>query len=171
MINIFFQEEDESSGGLGLCISCICHSGFIACIVVIIYYQLNEGLPNGLITAPIVFAVFAYISILIEACCSTTMTYANNTKKAREVWEYIQQLKQTPPVVAMHVECYHYETRTRTVSYRSGGQTHYRTETYQKKVTTHKETECYRMDQWIDTSSELTGLSADKPTRVTITVL
>ena len=139
------MQENKCSGKFGFFISVICHFGLITCIFVIIFYQLNGGLPHGLIAAPIVFAVLSYLWILIEACCSTTMSYGRNSMTEGEVHEYIKKLKREPPVVTMH------QTFPGTNEDESGEHVCGR----------------YSMDGWKDTSPKLTGLSADKPTRVT----
>ena len=79
-----------------------------------------------------------------------------------EVHEYIKKLKREPPVVAMHKTITHYTTRTIMHGSRRGP-------SYSKYECEHREHVCefYRMDGWKDASPELTGLSADTPTRVT----
>ena len=59
----------------------------------------------------------------------------------------------------MYVECYHYETRSRQVSYTdSNGNTRYRTEYYQEKVITHRATGWIEYDYWLDRSTSVMGL-------------
>ena len=59
----------------------------------------------------------------------------------------------------MHVECYHYETRTRQVaSTDSNGNTTYRTETYTERVVTHTASDYIRYGAWKDCSTTVRGL-------------
>ena len=159
------MKENKCSGKFGVFISVICHFGLITCIVVIIFYQLNGGLPRGLIAAPIVFAVLAYLWILIEACCSTTMSYCRNSMTEGEVHEYIKKLKREPPVVTMHKTIPVYVNRTTAGRYSAWTGPI----TIKESVKANKPvSKCYIMDGWRDTSPELTGLSVDTPTRVTV---
>ena len=65
-----------------------------------------------------------------------TLPHSNNRQC------FIQVLRRAQPVIMWFVECYHYETRTRTVYYTdaNGNQTS-RLETYQEMVVTHSESE------------------------------
>lgn len=48
------------------------------------------------------------------------------------------------PEIKFHVECYHMETRTKTVTRKINGRTERRTETYEVKVVTHRATKEYK---------------------------
>ncbi|GBG34701.1 Transmembrane protein 151-like [Hondaea fermentalgiana] len=71
--------------------------------------------------------------------------------------EYFVAIRQRPPRLVMHAECYHYETRVRSVreSYQdANGNTHHRTrhETYQEKVVTCRYSEAKHYASWMDLS-------------------
>ena len=65
------------------------------------------------------------------------------------------------------IECYHYETRTRVVSYTdANGNVGTRTETYTEKVVTHTAKMNYSFSTWNDTSEQLNGLEDYKLTKI-----
>ena len=87
------------------------------------------------------FAVLgiSYLFIVIESGFSQDLNYLNNFSQDETAWQYIQSLHRIPPKIHMFVQCYHYETRTRDVSYTDSygnRQTRARTEQYTERVTT-----------------------------------
>mmetsp|Transcript_12302 Transcript_12302/g.23903 ORF Transcript_12302/g.23903 Transcript_12302/m.23903 type:complete len:457 (+) Transcript_12302:116-1486(+) len=84
-------------------------------------------------------------------------------------------LRQMPPRLCMHIECYHYESRTRVVreAYKdSHGNTHHRDkfESYQERVVTYRKSEDKKYASWIDLSGPGPRLSDVDPKYVGILV-
>eukprot|EP00056_Hartaetosiga_gracilis_P001057 m.41991 g.41991 ORF g.41991 m.41991 type:complete len:378 (-) comp10479_c0_seq1:687-1820(-) len=94
---------------------------------------------------PVFFGI--YLIYLIEACCSSTSGYVHN--KLQDPNPHVAAVLDTPPTIRFHIQCYHYETRTRTVR-DSNGNT--RTETYTERVNTHSASENFHILQWFDDS-------------------
>lgn len=98
----------------------------------------NDPNDNGNAALPaIASGVFGvvYLLYLIESCCSDSRRYMSNFKDVDGAEAFLSQMVDTPPDVAMTCECYHYETRYRTVSSTdSNGRTTTRTESYTVKV-------------------------------------
>lgn len=65
---------------------------------------------------------------------------------------YIQRVKSWRPLPKIQAKCWHWETRTRSVTDREGRT---RTETSQEKVYTQTFTETLRVPEWTDTSGEV----------------
>ena len=86
---------------------------------------------------------------------SNTCRYVSNIMSDKAAEGYLAGLMATAPVFVMYVECYHYETRTRTVSNGNGGT---RTETYQEKVVTWRARDHIKYGGWMDRSTQVSGL-------------
>eukprot|EP00055_Hartaetosiga_balthica_P003776 m.8965 g.8965 ORF g.8965 m.8965 type:complete len:395 (-) comp3319_c0_seq1:261-1445(-) len=95
---------------------------------------------------PTLFGI--YLIYLIEACCSSTKGYVNN--KMQDPNPHVAQVLDSPPQITFHIQCYHYETRTRTVR-DSNGNT--KTETYTERVNTHSASMVFHIQQWYDDSA------------------
>ncbi|KAA0147249.1 hypothetical protein FNF29_07510 [Cafeteria roenbergensis] len=118
--------------------------------------DVNAALPS---IAAGVFGV-VYLFYLIESCCSDSRKYMSNFKDVAGAEAFLSQMVDTPPDVAMTCECYHYETRYRTVtSTDSNGRTTTRTESYTVKVTTYRETDYFRYRAWKDESGPFHGMT------------
>ena len=103
--------------------------------------------------------------VFVCDCCvkcklgSSTCRYVSNIKSDSSSERFIANLQSQHPQFRMYVECYHYETRTRRVSYTDGnGNTRYRTETYRERVVTHRATGWIQYDHWLDRSTSVCGL-------------
>lgn len=83
----------------------------------------------------------------------------NSVDNIVTMFDILDTLRNTSPSIHWHVECYHYETRTRLVTYTdSNGNTQTRTETYQEVVVTHVANTNYIFQSWEDASRDYTGL-------------
>jgi len=70
---------------------------------------------------------------------------------------YVQRMRLVAPLIGFWCECYHYETRYRTVEYTdSQGNRQTRTESYEEKVVTHTESEYFRFNHFDDISGNVT---------------
>ncbi|KAL0484506.1 3 TM domain-containing transmembrane protein [Acrasis kona] len=103
-----------------------------------------------------------YIVYIIEIMCSSTVSYLRNLLLVEDIVTHINRIRDTAPSIGFHCECYHYETRTRLVSYThtdSNGRTHlrHRTETYQVKVVSHAESERFHYKKHNDKSGIVTN--------------
>ena len=78
--------------------------------------QYGEGLGD-LVIMGFIMVLFSYFFMLIESCYSSEKQYIANLSTDISVVEYVNKLKNTDPVRQMTIECYHMETRTRTVTY------------------------------------------------------
>eukprot|EP01100_Stratorugosa_tubuloviscum_P005211 TRINITY_DN2360_c0_g2_i3.p1 TRINITY_DN2360_c0_g2~~TRINITY_DN2360_c0_g2_i3.p1 ORF type:complete len:395 (+),score=132.14 TRINITY_DN2360_c0_g2_i3:46-1230(+) len=102
------------------------------------------------------------IALIIELCCfSSTMKSLKNKGTIEEQITLVDRIREQKPKIGMHVECYHYEMRTRTVtsttynSQTGKHETTFRTETYQEKVVTHTETKYFQFKTFTDTSANI----------------
>lgn len=102
----------------------------------------------------------------LECICADTGKYLNNMGDAADITQYHQQIVSSPPWILWHIECYHYETRTRDATRTitdSDGNTTTETyqETYQVRVRTHSASHSYELAGWRDTSKVLEPTSHD----------
>eukprot|EP00750_Incisomonas_marina_P001367 INCI11140.1.p1 GENE.INCI11140.1~~INCI11140.1.p1 ORF type:complete len:484 (+),score=84.20 INCI11140.1:77-1528(+) len=117
--------------------------------------------------APVLFLLVYFVYLCESLICvcqpclkcgfgSSTFAYVSNIMSDKAAEGFVAALMAAAPVFVMTVECYHYETRTRTVSNGNGGT---RTETYQAKVVTWRATDHIVYSSWMDRSTQVTGLS------------
>jgi hypothetical protein len=109
------------------------------------------------------FAIgFSYLGYMVEAFAfSKTWKYLKNMSAVEDLVTHIERVRQTPPTIVLHGECYHMETRTRTVydtTYHSDGtsSTTSRIETYQERVVSHTDSETLVYHRCHDDSGGLT---------------
>ena len=133
-------------------------------IYLIIYYGANldqySDLFGTLSTIAIICVSLLYIVILVESWLSSERQYIKNLSELTSATERIESIRNTQPNVSMIAECYHYELRTRTVSYTdANGHSHSRTESYQEKVISAVIRERFLFTHWFDCSqSSLTDV-------------
>jgi hypothetical protein len=117
------------------------------------------GAGLGVLGGFIPFLIF-YIFYLIECCCSSSLSFLSNQQHVERAQSAVEAMQSQPPIVSMFVQCYHYETRTRTVSVRnSDGSTSLRTETYTERVVTYSETVYMPYGSWMDVTGAVSGLA------------
>jgi len=128
--------------------------------------EFNQS-PFGQLIHPLFFSfelhVYAivypvvYLVYLIDVFCTNSCKYLFNMDIVEDFVGYVERIKQIGPAVGWGCECYHYETRTRTVYYTdSNGNRQSRTETYTEKVVTHSENEYFRYTRFDDVSGSVT---------------
>ena len=94
-----------------------------------------------------------YIIILCESLCSAEHGYISSMLEGESISEFLNKLKAQEPERTMNIECWHMETRTRTVYYTdANGNTQTRVETYQERVTTYTEQKTFEFRFWRDIS-------------------
>jgi len=104
-------------------------------------------------------SVISYLVYWIECCCSGSQKYLLNDMEATGYEQFIQKIKASAPQIGTAIECYHYETRTRTVySTDSDGKETSHEETYTEKVTTYRGREYFNYKSWVDTTGEVVGV-------------
>lgn len=86
-----------------------------------------------------VFGILSYFANLIESYFSSTRKYLTNSVEGIvNLYDELERLQKSAPSIIFNAECYHFETRTRTVYYQdANGNTQSRIETYQERVLLH----------------------------------
>ena len=132
---------------------------FVSCILFVVYFGAipfalaNFGFKEAFLTGKsdqvVVIAIIAVIVWCVWMCCascaSDSAKYIQNMEDFVDCLENIDRAIKAPPEIYWHIECWHYETRTRQVSDGQGGT---RTETYQEKVVTHVANTKWRIKEW-----------------------
>jgi hypothetical protein len=106
--------------------------------------------------------------VLIESGFCNERQYITNLSTVSSAVEHIDQIQNVQPDVCFKAECYHYETRTREVTWTdSEGNTQSRVETYQEKVVTANITEQFKFRFWRDHSqAALVDIHTKKITKI-----
>jgi hypothetical protein len=101
-----------------------------------------------------------YVLYFIEGmCCSSTRRYVSNAGDESASETVVARMKVSAPRFTMHVTCYHYETRYRTVTTKdSEGRTQTRQESYQERVVTHRASGLIQYAAWTDSSTIVSNL-------------
>lgn len=77
--------------------------------------------------------VYGFIAVGLwwcyDVCCSESSRYLRNKKDKDSTKQQIKDVRNKKPHVQFHAECYHFETRTRVVTYTENNQTKTRVET------------------------------------------
>jgi hypothetical protein len=60
-----------------------------------------------------------YLIYWIECLASHTRQFVGNILDTESVHDFVYRVRCSPPALVSHCQCYHYETRTRIVSYRN----------------------------------------------------
>ena len=109
--------------------------------------------------------LFYWIDIF---CYNPTFKVLRNIELIPNIYEHIEQVKNNGiPKITIHMHCYHFETRYRSVSSTdSKGHTTYRNESYQEKVVTWKGSLNVRIFSWKDKSENIEGLEKFIYTRI-----
>ena len=117
-------------------------------------YAFSEVL-RGLYPCAITHIVLGAIWVLGESYFSREYGYLSKLGDSGYASDYLKSLRETAPHLVMRAECYHYETRTRVVTYTDGnGNLNTRLETYTVRVVTHSDAELFRYSYWVDNSKE-----------------
>lgn len=119
-----------------------------------------------------IFILVNYIVVLIEyfKWCGERK-YIGNLSSSVFAGVRIQAIRSTQPFLHRRAECYHYETRTRTVTTYINGNLSTREETYKEKVVTNLFLEPVSFQYWRDTSpAEVAGINAKGITKIKMTL-
>ena len=135
------------------------------------WYNENPELEE-LRIAPYILIPSIYFILLIEHFFCKEFQYLAHLRDVSSSARTVRNLRSTKPVITFHIQCYHYETRYRTVTDTktdANGKryTETRTESYQKRVDTHRAIERYHFDRHEDDSSDnLDGINCEGVTRI-----
>ena len=109
------------------------------------------------------------IFLLFEMCFSNESKYfANFLPSETPLNSYVTRLRETRPMMFHRIECFHWETTTRLVTYTDAqGNLQTRTETYEERVVTHTDCENFPYAYFKDLSPPtIEGISSNKLTRL-----
>jgi hypothetical protein len=109
------------------------------------------------ITFPIVIGLSLFV-YLITSIISETPRFLMNQLQAEGVYQFVHSLQQQPPVIGLHVSCYHYRT---DVTHRTDSNGKRTTSTTRRRVTTYNERRDFRYMSWDDVS-DMFLLSVDE---------
>eukprot|EP00049_Salpingoeca_infusionum_P010849 m.186978 g.186978 ORF g.186978 m.186978 type:complete len:353 (-) comp14767_c2_seq7:1180-2238(-) len=128
---------------------------FIVILVRILAAAGVFGTPGEGVDRPGIFAAMFlpfYIIYLIECACSGTAGYVKN--KTGDATSLATAIRNSPPIITWHVQCYHYETRLRTRMVSDPHTNTSRMETYHEtvRVNTHSASMDYAIVGWFDAS-------------------
>lgn len=100
------------------------------------------------------WVIAAYVIYLIEVFLSHTFSFLNNAMTHIQAKDKIAALTTMNPTITWKIQCYHNETRTRVVRYKSkkgGYSTHI--ETYQVRINTHSSSTNLDYQNCVDVSN------------------
>ena len=138
------------------------------------WYNENPELEE-LRIAPYILIPSIYFILFIEHFFCKEYQYLANLRDVSSSARTIRNLRSTKPVIIFHIQCYHYETRYRTITEtkrdaQGRSRTETRTESYQQRVNTHRANEMYHYDRCEDISSDgLDGINCQGVTRIRLT--
>ncbi|XP_035218578.1 transmembrane protein 151B-like, partial [Stegodyphus dumicola] len=92
---------------------------------------------DGYVFIPVAFMAMLYLVYLVECWhCTTRLELAYKVDSAT-VYEHIQQMRETQPVIWWKAVCYHYVRRTRHVTRYRNGDAYTTTQVYYERVNSH----------------------------------
>jgi hypothetical protein len=112
-----------------------------------VFRRTHESIPGIVIMSIISF--ISFITYLILCCFSETPRFLYNQIHAFNAYEYIHRLKDAPPTISMHIQCYHYETRYYHEKDANGKET---TKSETVRVDTYSEKRHFKYQSWEDIS-------------------
>jgi hypothetical protein len=89
---------------------------FIIAAILNFVVMKNDSLIHKVFMASYIILPVSYVIYIIESCFSSTSKYLWNLNFAEDVTTFIYRLQHIAPSIWMKCECYHYETRYRTVT-------------------------------------------------------
>lgn len=147
------SHKKTSYSGHGMC---LIFSGLVLLFIILAGVAGKDIL--GLRIMFLIWALVAYIFYLINCRRCVTLRYLSNLLELPSAQNYLASLRQERPKLIQAVDCWHTETRTRTVTRTVNGRSQTHTETYTVKVTTlYKECEFF-YDVLMDESGLLEGI-------------
>ncbi|XP_015917675.1 transmembrane protein 151B-like [Parasteatoda tepidariorum] len=92
---------------------------------------------EGYVFIPVAFMAMLYLVYLVECWHCTTRLELAYKVDAATVYEHIQQMRETQPVIWWKAVCYHYVRRTRHVTRYRNGDAYTTTQVYYERVNSH----------------------------------
>ncbi|KAG8197003.1 hypothetical protein JTE90_013839 [Oedothorax gibbosus] len=92
---------------------------------------------EGYVFIPVAFMAMLYLVYLVECWHCTTRTELAYKVDSSTVYEHIQQMRETQPVIWWKAVCYHYVRRTRHVTRYRNGDAYTTTQVYYERVNSH----------------------------------
>ncbi|XP_004209651.2 uncharacterized protein LOC101240568 [Hydra vulgaris] len=134
-------------------------------------YTYGPKLFSTIDTIAVISIPIFYLYILIEAQFCNEKKYLDSTYDGDEIDSYLNMIYEKEPLIFIIIECYHYETRTRTITYTdANGNLQSRVETYQEKVVSHTDALNFSFRTWRDVSDRSQVPSAHaRVTRIKLT--
>ncbi|XP_055342419.1 transmembrane protein 151 homolog [Paramacrobiotus metropolitanus] len=122
----------------------------------------------GLVAGGVLFGLGYFIYLLDVFCWGSNYKFLSNPNEAANIHYHVDAVRAAPPAIVWIMECYHMETRTRTVEEGSGDDRRTRTETYEEKCVTWRGHQAFEYTHWADVSAphQLERLQAADHTRV-----
>ncbi|XP_053200756.1 transmembrane protein 151B-like [Panonychus citri] len=126
---------------------------------------------DGYIYIPMVFVVMLYFAYLIECWHSSTRSQLVYSVDAKTVDNYIQQMKESQPIIWWKAVCYHYIRRSRTLTRYRNGEASTTTQIYYERINTHIAGSCFSYVEcgYKDVSKILIDLDKHPSTRIKFT--
>ena len=121
--------------------------------IIVLYFNKKEISQIILISFGLSYIIYIFLEF-----CSKTGKYLCNINSGGGIYQKMGTYFQTPPLINLHCECYHYESRIKNTTDSEGKR---RIEKSRTKVTTHKET--YKLSYYsVRDISGLFCLNCDK---------
>ncbi|XP_055350148.1 uncharacterized protein LOC129596804 [Paramacrobiotus metropolitanus] len=119
-------------------------------------------------TGWILLGVFGLWYIIDTCCYNSNMKFLSNVLSIAELEQHVQSIRSAKAEIAWHMECFHHERRTRTVTTGTGRNRHTRIQSYTVKVTTWSGDASFEYAHCEEVSSpqQLDAIEAFKQTRI-----
>jgi len=130
----------------------------LGCFGFFVYAQWFSNDDSIKLASRITLGILGGLYYMEALFFSGTPRYLWNQTDPEGIDVYVERVKRSAPEIGFHVECYHHETRHRTVR-DSNGNT--RTESYTVKVTTYRGSDVLHYSSWDDVSGVLAGVGEE----------
>ncbi len=110
-----------------------CHCLDCWVLLLVLAVMVLIMLPLGIVLGGGLFAVMLLLCIvrIIVVCCTDTRKFLKALNLDINPYDYTEHMQSVNPYTEWTINCYHFETRFRTVTYRdSNGNSHQRIESY-----------------------------------------
>ncbi|RWS26499.1 transmembrane protein 151B-like protein, partial [Leptotrombidium deliense] len=98
---------------------------------------------DGYIYIPIVFVIMLYMVYLVECWhCSTRLELVHKMD-SNAIYDHIQQMRESQPIIWWKAVCYHYVRRTRQITRYRNGDAYTTTQIYYERINTHVAGSCF----------------------------
>ncbi|XP_048738073.1 transmembrane protein 151B-like isoform X1 [Ostrea edulis] len=131
----------------------------------------SKPCEDGYIYIPIAFVIMLYLVYLVECWHSHTRLELKHKTDVNAVYEKIQQMQESIPIIWWKALCYHYIRKTRHVTRYRNGDSFTSTQVYYERVNSHTAGSAFNFTQCgiKDVSASLTGLENFPATKIRFT--